>query len=145
MKKQENAYFTVEAAMVMPIVIFTIVMLVYLLFFQYNRCLMEQDMGALALKGCSIQEDDKEALMQTLGYYANKTDKDKYVMWNMNDAEIKLETDKIEVLQKGGLIFPFSGFMKEVDTRWDTVAVYKNQRINPVDFIRMYSKLTGGR
>lgn len=145
MKKQENAYFTVEAAMVMPIVIFVIILLIYLVLFQYNRCLMEQDMGALALKGCSMQEDDKEALMQTLGYYANKTDKHKYVMWNMSDAEIKLEAGNIEVTQKGELNFPFSNFMGKIDSRWNATAAYKNQRINPVYYIRMYRKVTGGK
>lgn len=56
MKKQENAYFTVEAAMVMPIVLFAIGMVIYLGFFQYSRCLAEQEEGLLQIQDNAAQQ-----------------------------------------------------------------------------------------
>ena len=50
-----RAYFTVEAAMVMSLVLSVVVMVVYIMFFQYNRCIMEQDVGTLVLKGSTMQ------------------------------------------------------------------------------------------
>lgn len=144
MKKRKNAYFTVEAAMVMPIVVFVIVWLLYLALFQYNRCLMEQDVGWLALKGCSLQETDKDALMQKLWYYADQTEDDKYVMWNMEDVQITLKAGNIMIMRSGELYFPFADWMRNTEEYWNATATYKNQRVNPVDFIRMHRKVTGG-
>ena len=47
-RKNYKAYFTVEAAVLYPIVLGVIVLMTYLLFFQYDRCLLEQDMGRAA-------------------------------------------------------------------------------------------------
>ena len=48
-RKNYKAYFTVEAAVLYPIVLGVIVLMTYLLFFQYDRCLLEQDMGRAAV------------------------------------------------------------------------------------------------
>ena len=57
MRRKVDGFFTVEAAMVLSITLSAILLIIYLLFFQYNRCLMEQDMGTLALRGAVMQED----------------------------------------------------------------------------------------
>ena len=45
MKKESDAYFTVEAAILYPIILSVILLMTYLLLFQYDRCLLEQDIG----------------------------------------------------------------------------------------------------
>lgn len=52
-RKNYKAYFTVEAAVLYPIVLGVIVLMTYLLFFQYDRCLLEQDMGRAAVRSGS--------------------------------------------------------------------------------------------
>lgn len=44
-RKYYRAYFTVEAAVLYPVVLGVVLLMMYLLFFQYDRCLLEQDMG----------------------------------------------------------------------------------------------------
>ena len=41
--KRVSAYMTVEAALIIPIVMGSILFVVYMMLFQYNRCLLEQD------------------------------------------------------------------------------------------------------
>ena len=144
-KEKENAYFTVEAALVFPMVLGVIVLLIYLAFFQYDRCLMEQDMGMLALRGCTIWAEDKEALMQELMEQADKVYMDKYIAWNGSEATIRLEKGTVEVRQEGTLRFPFSSFIGSVEGNWNTMAEYENRRVKPVNFIRLYRKVTGGK
>ena len=60
--KGKNAYFTVEAALVFSITISVILFVVYLLLFQYDRCLLEQDMGAMALWGSRVEASDGMSL-----------------------------------------------------------------------------------
>lgn len=45
-----GAFFTVEAAILYPLVLAVIVLMVYLLFFQYDRCLLDQDIGKAAVQ-----------------------------------------------------------------------------------------------
>lgn len=145
MVKEKNAYFTVEAAIIFSLVIFVNVLLIYLGIFQYNRCLMEQDMGLLVLKGCTIQEDEKERVMQKLQYYADKIDKEKFLMWKEESKGMRLEKGTLQIEQRGSLYFPFTGMWEgESESHWETIRKYENQRVNPVSVIRKYRRLTGG-
>lgn len=143
--RQENGYFTVEAALVLPIVISVFVLLIYLIFFQYNRCLLEQDAGALALKGCTVQEEEKDLLMQKLRQYESGINLNKYMMWNQESMDIVLKQDKVKVTGNGELKFPFYNLYQRVDDIWHTSVSFENHRVDPVGFIRMYRKITGGK
>lgn len=80
MKKQEETegYFSVEAALVLPIVISVYVFLITMLFLQYDRCLLEQDLAAMLLKAGSNPGTPR----QQLEYLQNLTaewDREKYL------------------------------------------------------------------
>ena len=49
--QQAEGYLTLEAALILPMLIAAILFVIYMLVFQYNRCLLEQDLGAMALWG----------------------------------------------------------------------------------------------
>ena len=69
-RKNYKAYFTVEAAVLYPIVLGVIVLMTYLLFFQYDRCLLEQDMGRAAVRSGSRWMQKKDAAApEENGYY----------------------------------------------------------------------------
>ena len=42
MKKESDAYFTVEAAILYPIILSVILLMTYLLLFQYDRCVCQR-------------------------------------------------------------------------------------------------------
>lgn len=48
--KEEDAYFTVEAAVIVPVVLFLFVMIIYLSFYLYDRCVMTQDFYILSYR-----------------------------------------------------------------------------------------------
>ena len=60
--RERNAYFTVEAALVLPLVTGAILFVIYTMLFQYDRCLLEQDIGALALWGSLAEASDTAQL-----------------------------------------------------------------------------------
>ena len=78
-KKNLHGYFTVEAAMIIPIVIFIIAFLIYAAFLVYGRCIMVQDSYLLALEASlvpDINDPDtyvREKAVQRLGrkYFGN--------------------------------------------------------------------------
>lgn len=54
-----EAYFTVEAALVVPIVLCIFVMIIYLSFYLYDRCVMSQDCYVLSYRQ-SIEKGDAD-------------------------------------------------------------------------------------
>ena len=81
-RKNYKAYFTVEAAVLYPIVLGVIVLMTYLLFFQYDRCLLEQDMGRAAVRSGSRWMQKKEELNRQLQEKDMFFDTEKYIAGN---------------------------------------------------------------
>ena len=54
-RDMERGYFTVEAAMIFPFVMGVILLVIYMWFFQYDRCLMEQDYALITVLGTEKQ------------------------------------------------------------------------------------------
>lgn len=49
--KNENGYFTVEAALIFPMALLFTVMMIFLAFYSYDRCILEQSAYEAALRG----------------------------------------------------------------------------------------------
>lgn len=144
MNQKVNAFFSVEAAMILPLAIGAVLLAVSLFVFQYDRCLMEQDMAAQALKAAAAEAGTNEELtekiqMQTAGLY-----RDKYVAWDILMLEVKAKKGIIEAVGKGEFRFPVPGWnFWNGENVWSVRAEYKAHRISPVSFIRNCRKLKG--
>ena len=121
-RKNYKAYFTVEAAVLYPIVLGVIVLMTYLLFFQYDRCLLEQDMGRAAVRSGSRWMQKKEELNRQL--------------------QVKLEMNQVTVEQTGRLPYPFSE-IAEVPRYWSAKAAFQVKRNNPVEILRNSQRYRG--
>lgn len=162
--KQINAYFVVEAALILPAVISALLLTVSLFVFQYDRCLLEQDMAMQAVKGAaakaqasggttdqglsgeesakmqSEEELEEKMRLQTAQLYRNK-----YVAWDLVLLELKLKKGVIEASGEGEFRFPLPGWnLWNHENTWNAKAEYKAHRIAPVDFIRNCRKVKGG-
>ena len=143
--ERHNAYFTVEAALVLPLVINVMLLITYLFCFQYDRCLLEQDMGALALwssAATSGYTEDTEDLNMLLAQRAANVYQGKYVAWKNTNAEIRLEKNQISVSGSGELTFPIPEWNLWNDSsHWEARTSFQNSRRSPVFYIRQYRKL----
>lgn len=52
-KRYEDAYFTVEAALILPMVMLFTTMMIFLAFYSYDRCILEHSAYEAALRGTS--------------------------------------------------------------------------------------------
>ena len=143
--KKVGAYFTVEASLVLPIVVTAVLLTIYLLFFQYDRCLMEQNTGRLALRGCTNPYADGEDVVKGLTVQSQEKDQ-RFLAWEMKDAEITFKRNQVLVKREGTLKFPFRGliFWGGGDV-WSSECTYENSRVIPVQFIRNCRKIKGGK
>jgi hypothetical protein len=141
--RKENGYFTVEAAMVFPIAFAVVLFVMYLLFFQYNRCIMEQDTGIIALRGSSVSAENHEERIRMVSHAMAKLDKGKYVAWNDGETKVRLEKGTIRVSGSGEMEVPF--VLPGVKTNlWQSEAEFRNYIFSPVTFVRNCRKVLGG-
>lgn len=146
MKKYVEAYFAVEAALILPLAISAIVLAVGLFVFQYDRCLMEQDMAAQALRAAAAEAESTEKLSEKIQMQTAELYRDKYVAWDLIMMEIKLKKGIIEAVGQGEFRFPLPKWnLWNRENIWEAGALYKAHRIVPVDFIRKCRKVKGGK
>lgn len=139
--EKRNAYFTVEAALVLPIVIATLLFVIYMMLFQYDRCLLEQDLGAIALWGSLADAPDAETLEQKTQARLSQLYRDKYVAWRITGLDVNLEENRFCVEGAGQLTFPAPGWnFWSRENVWGAHASYGYSRLSPVLFIRLCHK-----
>ncbi len=140
------ASFTAEAAFVLPVIFGALLLMIYLFLYQYDRCLLEQDMGNLALWGSTIPVESAAKWKQQLEHRASSVYQDKYAAWETTDIHVELKNNQVLVKGKGILHFPLPGWnIWSQENAWTAEIVYKTERLSPVFFIRQYHKLKGER
>lgn len=147
MQKEKGceAYFTVEAALVLPLVMSAMLLGVYLFCFQYDRCLLEQDMGSLmvwcsqaALENVGETKELEKKIRERTG----EIYRDKYVAWEFTTINADVNKNDISVSGSGQLIFPVPGWNLWNDSNlWETNTRYECQRLSPVFYIRQFRKI----
>lgn len=140
-----EGYFTVEAAMLFPFVTGIILLVIYMLFFQYDRCLMEQSAATLSVRGCALPASNNEEVVAEVLYQESQEDKS-YIAWGMDKVKVEMKGNKLVITRGGFLKYPFSGLLSgREQSVWQTTASYSNYRIRPVRFIRSCRKISGGK
>lgn len=80
---REKGYFTVEASLILPMATLFIVLMIFMSFYSYDRCILEQSAFQAALRGSSNLIHSNE---------------DAYLI--ANDAAINLINDKLFAVKK---------------------------------------------
>lgn len=127
--------------MVLPMVMGVLFFAVYILLLQYNRCLSEQDMGALAMWGSTLWGEEEEIASEIEKRIENIY-WEKYLAWEMTELEIEIRNNAFEVTAGGQVVFPLPewNFWND-DNVWGAESEWKYQRLRPMEFVRMCNKL----
>ncbi len=122
-----------------------VLLVIYLLFFQYDRCLMEQNVGKLAMRGCTFQLTDSEEIVARIVAQSRQAD-ERFLAWELGDIKVTMKGNRVRVERSGEMEFPFKRFVFwQADSVWQSRIVYENNRIEPVQFIRNCRKIMGGK
>lgn len=141
--RKENAYMTVEAALVFPVVLAVQMMIISLFVFQYDRCLLNQDMGRLLVIGCGAEEQKKDMLSAYIAKCAAELYLEKYVAWDMNELEIELIQDSVAIKGRGRLLMPMFRLSGGGGNALEAAFSYGGERLHHTLFIRQCRKLKG--
>ena len=144
MRNEQEGYFTVEASLILPIVFVCILLVVYLGFFQYDRCALEQKMNLITLISVSADCKDSEEKVSLVRKYMAEPD-DRFLALGDKSYEVSVKKGKMRVVYQGTISFPFQSFLG-----WKKGAIWKIDVssegiiLNPVLFVRNYRKIKGG-
>lgn len=127
-----KAYFTVEAACVLPIVLGVYVFLIYGMFYQYDRCLLEQDVAQQVLNEQWNVEQKAGELEQ-------------YLAFGLEDNVLKIENGKVYAYAGGTVAAPFKELMEWTNSgSWKVEASFTSLDVSPAEWIRLSRKIMEG-
>ncbi len=141
LKKRLNGYMTVEASLIMPMVLYICILIICLGFFLYDRCILEQDCYRIALHGSSHYKDDNQTAYNAAYSYMGKVVSDKYIT---KDYQFHVQVQKaVEVELSGRYILPPVQILRWI-SGIDGVIHHEvqSQCLNPVIILRLCHEFT---
>lgn len=144
MRRTTGAYMTVEATLIVPFVMYICIFVIYVGFFQYDRCIMRQDAYRAALQGSSIYRADNQAVYNAAFDMAKRITENKYIG---TDCSFNIAVQgEVSVTMGGSITMPFRG-LAALSGRadWTIEESMSSKCINPVFFIRSCRQLLPGK
>lgn len=139
-----KAYFTVEAALIVPFATGALILTVYLFIFQYDRCLLEQDAGLLVLYAGTLETGKDSEIISSVRRRAAELSKNKYAAWETEELRITIRGGETEIRGSGRLTFSLPGWnLFTGDDEWEAAVSRRTVRLSPADFIRVYRRIRG--
>ena len=108
MKKRMSAYFTVEAALIMPVILGCYCLIIQLLCFSYERCIWEQNgyrlpvwmeyvEGFGGLNTANREELSKEIICRYVSACLEEAEKEAYIFGRNATAKIQLRGELVTI------------------------------------------------
>lgn len=144
-KKRKNAYMTLEASLVIPLIVGGIIFLLFLGFYLYNACVIKQAVYVAALRGSqltNVTSDEVEAYVQQ--QLENLMGNQILARENM-EKEISVSIGKVKVRISSHMQMPLTEWISSVTNLWSIESKAEASRINPVDIIRNVRKINGSQ
>ncbi|MBQ9990866.1 MAG: pilus assembly protein [Lachnospiraceae bacterium] len=133
---RKNAYMTVEASLIMPLVLLGIVFILFLGFYLYNVCILRQVAYTAALRGslltegsnAEIEEYTEEQLMELVGNRLIAVEDMEY------QVEVSLTKVKVKIFLQ--TYSPLTDLFFEKASLWKFEDEAVAKRLDMVSFIR---------
>jgi len=134
---------SVEASLVLPLVLVIIVFLLYLGFYYYDSCLLKQDNYRLLIRMQEKKWVEDDEIIQMFSQEENEWYYDKYVLYSHEPRELKISGNKITVFQKGNINVPSFSFISNEKRTWEIEDSAQGNRYDVVRILRDLRKAEG--
>lgn len=137
-----NAYLSLEACLIMPMVFYCIFFVIYVGVYQYNRCLLCQDIYRLLIRGSQVKFADNAEVVQRLQEEDAKWYYAKYMWCKFGKKTIEVDHGTIHLVQDAVLtvVFPVLAQWTGRES-WKIHEDVTGGRIRPTDTIRNCRRL----
>ena len=139
--KEKNAYFTVEASMLIPLILGGIIFVIYLGIYLYDVCTLKQVSYIAALRGSQLKNVSGEEIKGYTEQQLNKLLEHQILAKEKSDTQINITNSKVKVKVTTKITMPFSEFILKTIGFWKIENKAEANRLNPVDIIRNVRKV----
>lgn len=138
-KRTENGYFTVEAALIFPMALLFTVMMIFLAFYSYDRCVLEQSAYEAALRGASNHIKTADKAYSEAYSAAGKLTRGKLFALHDFSYKVSVSAEFVSVNYRCVVNMPLMGWLDEYVTGVDlTLDIEKSaRRSGHTEFVRM--------
>lgn len=124
----------------MMFALYVCVFIIYVGFYQYNRCVMEQNAYRIALRAGGFYRENNEEVMKVADQVADILCSDRYIALTC-EHDIRVKTE-VSVTLSGKMEFPGMLFQFMQGTDKTELSIKKDSHcLNPVIFIRACRQL----
>lgn len=113
MGKRENGYFTVEAALIFPMVLLFTVMMIFLAFYSYDRCVLEQSAYEAALRGTGNHIKNAQEAYEQAYEAAGRLVEEKLFAMHDFEYEVSVSAEFVTVRYQCVVNMPLMGWLCE--------------------------------
>lgn len=119
--KKQAGYFTVEAALILPFAMMTIVFMIFLSFYCYDRCILEQCAYAAALRGSSSRFADSNEAYEEAAKAAESLVSEKLFAVKELKATVRVSGIMVTVTYECKVNMPIGNLLGEVSGEKDII------------------------
>ncbi len=137
-----KGYFTIEATLLMPMVLAVYIFLIYLGLYQYDRCLLEQDCRLIALRGSFLQGQENKEIYWCVNKMFNENNWDKFALSVKNNIAIEVSGENVNAEICRYINVPFvKNIFEGISEEWKIQVAAKSRRLEPATVIRICKKI----
>ncbi|MBD5551077.1 MAG: hypothetical protein HDQ96_07875 [Lachnospiraceae bacterium] len=137
MKSTLHGYMTLEASLIMPFVWFSVFLVIFAGFFQYDRCIAEQDGKMIVLRASELREKDEAEVIRTVIDKGELAGKKKLLFSDGIQKEFHFSKGKANIKISGKVNTILSSLIKAEEFHaFDYVSEYEAEQYDPVQLIR---------
>ena len=134
-KCYRDGYMTVEATVMMPLVLGCYLFLLLIAMYQYDRCLLEQRTGQMILRGVTGASDVTDQIEIMQRYWTTVGQKD-YLWLKPDNPYLTVRGNDITVQAGGSFAFPF-GYFTGIGGNQRIEIRQESKYLHPVAILRL--------
>lgn len=143
--KYENnkGMMTIEACILIPIIIMVSLLLIWLGFFLYNKTLLMECAGIAAIKGSQMAEEDNETLASAAAARAEELLSQKTVALEVQDIIVSVDYGSVTVKITGVMQIPEAIFLLDIyqNDRWEIYVEQTAERLRSCSILRTIERV----
>lgn len=134
---RKKGSYTIEAALLMPLIIGTIVWIIYMAYFTHDRAILQQCACIAALRGSQVRTGDAAAYTEAKECSTQLPHGRLLGAWELEDI-VEIDSDSVKVSYEGYMRIPGGLLMQYVlsESRWKAVRESKAYRVEEPLYIR---------
>lgn len=139
---QVEGYFSVEAALLLPMVILFMTVMIFMAFYSYDRCILEQSAWQAAIRGSYNCFDSNEAAQEAASKAAQTLVKEKLFAVSDLSYSVKASMLYVEVSYDCKVNMPFITWLGEFvhDKDFSINVTRKVPRCRQTEIVRLKNK-----